>query len=398
VVVNYDWFARTAVVAVMENLLSWLEPEEFVVACARAPRSGVEMRSASGNMRVCDVLRPPATGRSSRLDQRIMSLYFGTPLPARALQRLARRYNCGAILGVYSDIHALVAARRASAMLRLPLALYLHDPIAEGTQGSRIHEYARKVQDRLFAEHHLIFSMSEGLAAMLQRKYRLETIPLPHCYNELPPEPSSSAPRQTGAKTALFSGSIYEINRPAVVRAAKTAIRAGYRVVCTSERAADILRSDGVGAASIDVRGAPSRGDYLALLRDHDVLFVALAWPDESRINRDSLATTFPTKIPEYLGAGRSILVHCPEDYFLSTFVSERQCGLLVSERSEARLVDGWSRLRDDADLALQLGRNGHKAVSYFDGRRIAGMFKQHVEELVARGGSVPSCSPASSD
>jgi hypothetical protein len=118
----------------------------------------------------------------------------------------------------------------------LPLPLYLHDPIAEGTQGSRVHEYAREVQDRLFAEQHLVFSMSEGLAAMLQRKYRLEPIPLPHCYNEFPAEPSSM-PRNNGPKTALFSGNIYEINRPAVVRAAKTAVRAGYRVVCTWERA-----------------------------------------------------------------------------------------------------------------------------------------------------------------
>jgi len=370
----------------MENLLSRLEPEEFVIACAKAPRSGVEMRSASGNMRVCDVLRPPVTGRSFRIDQLIMSLYFGTPLPARALQRLARRYNCGAILGVYSDVYALTAARRASAMLGLPLALYLHDPIAEGTQGSRVHEYARNVQNKLFAEHHLVFSMSEGLAAMLQRKYGLETIPLPHCYNELPSEPSSLTPRKAGPKTALFSGSIYEINRPAVVRAAKTAIRAGYRVVCTSERAAGILRSDGLEAGSVDVKGAPSRADYLALLRNQDVLFVALAWPDESPIHRDSLATLFPTKIPEYLGAGRPILVHAPEDYFLSTFIAERRCGLLVCERSEARLLETWTRLRDDSDLALRLGQSARDAVSYFDGRRIAGVFRHHVEALVARG------------
>jgi hypothetical protein len=383
-VVNYDWFARTAVAAVMENLLSWLEPEEFVIACARAPRSGVEMRSASANMRIYDVLRAPLTGLSFRLDQRLMSLYFRTPLPARALQSLARQHNCGAILGVYSDIHALVAARRASAMTGLPLALYLHDPIAEGSQGARIHAYATAVQNKLFAEKHLFFSMSEGLAGLFLRKYQLQTIPLPHCYNELSFEPSSSE-RNAGPRTALFSGSIYEINRPAVARAAKSAIRAGFRVVCTSQRAASTLASEGVASDSIDVKSSPSRSGYLELLRQQDALFVALAWPDESPMHRDSLATTFPTKIPEYLGAGRPILIHCPDDYFLSTFVGERQCGLLVGERSDERLFEAWMRLRDDPELALRLGRNSRQAVTYFDGKRIAGRFRQHVEALVAR-------------
>jgi len=305
-------------------------------------------------------------------------------LPARALQRLARQYNCGAILAVYSDIYALVAARRASAALGLPLALYLHDPIAEGTQGSRIHPYAKQVQDRLFAEKRLVFSMSEGLAALFDRKYQLETVPLPHCYNETPSAPVAIR-RKEGPKTALFSGSIYELNRAAVVRAAKTAVRAGYRIVCTAQHAADIIKAGGVAAASIDVKGAPSRGDYLALLREQDVLFVALAWPEESTIHRDSLATTFPTKVPEYLGAGRPMLVHCPKDYFLSAFVDERRCGLLVCERSEEQLFEAWTALRDDEDLALRLGRKAHEAVAYFDGRRISDVFRQHIEALVDR-------------
>ena len=384
---NYDWFARTAVVAVMENLLSWLEPEEFVVACARAPRVGVEMRSASSKMRVYDVLRPPLTGLSFRLDQRLMSLYFHTAAPARALQRLAREHNCGAILGVYSDIHALVAARQASEMTGLPLSLYLHDPIAEGSQGARIHAYATAVQSKLFSEKHLVFSMSEGLTALFLRKYQLQTFPLPHCYNEKPLEPSSIE-RNAGPRTALFSGSIYEINRPAVARAAKSAIRAGFRVICTSQRAASTLASDGVPSESIDVKSSPTRSGYLELLRQQDALFVALAWPDESPIHRDSLATLFPTKIPEYLGAGRPILIHCPDDYFLSRFVGERQCGLLVGERNDERLLEAWARLRDDRDLALRLGHNSHQAVSYFDGKRIAGVFRQHVEALVARSAS----------
>jgi hypothetical protein len=270
-------------------------------------------------------------------------------------------------------------------MLRLPLALYLHDPIAEGTQGLRIHEYAKNVQDTLFAEKHLVFSMSEGLAAMLLKKYGLHTIPLPHCYNESPAE-AQPAWRHAATKTALFSGSIYEINRPAIVRAAKTAVRAGYRIVCTSPRAAEIMKADGIAAGSLDVNGPPSRSDYLALLRQQDVLFVALAWPDESTIHRDSLATTFPTKVPEYLGAGRPMLVHCPNDYFLSSFVRDRQCGLLVCERSEERLFEAWMELRDNAEVALRLARNSRNAVTYFDGQRISGIFKQHVETLVDRG------------
>lgn len=382
VVMNVDWFSSSAVQVTMSNLLKWFRPDEFVIAHARTQASEAQLRIVHEPVRAYPVLNAPFTGLSWSLDQAIQSLYFRTPIPSRALSKLANKYNCGAILAVYPDLHAVAAAQRAAASLGFPFCVYLHDTIVEAVQGSAFEPHARRLQADLFSKKHLFFSMSEGLAELLLRKYNLRTVPLPHCYNERPAPPVLSGP-DPPSRTALFAGNVYAINRPAVARAARAAIRAGYRITFTSQHAAETMIRDGVRAASVSVTRLPSRAEYLASIRRHDALFIALAWPEESHIHRDELATIFPTKVPEYLGAGRPILIHCPEDYFVAAFFRKHECGLVVSDRREDAILAAWIQLRDDADLARRLAENSYRTVSYFAGERISDIFRRHIEGLI---------------
>jgi len=385
IVVNEDWSFPSALVVTMRNLLNCLSVDEFIVASAYLPRRDVRARAyAADGMRVHRVLTPPVTGISWRVDEVIRRMYFGTRLPAIALERVARRYGCGAVLAVYPDINALTAGRQAAARLGVPFAVYLHDTIAEGTQGLRIHARAQKVQAQVFSPDVLFFAMSEGLSDLLLRKYNLHAVPLPHCYNEPPVAPSAPA-SGSEIRTALFAGGIYEINRPAVARAAKAAIRAGYRIVCTAQSAAQALIQDGVPGRAVEVKSLPSRAEYLALLGAQSALFVALSWPDESPLHRDELATIFSTKAPEYLGAGRPILVHCPDDYFLAEFFRKHDCGLVVSDRGEEALVSAWTQLRDDPRCVARLTGNARTVLPYFDGQRISATFREHIERVMRR-------------
>jgi hypothetical protein len=385
VAVNFDWYSPVAAVVVMENLLRSLDPGEFVVVAARTSSLGTHARAVDPQMRVHPVLGPPSSRISWRIDEALRGFHFRLmPWARRALVSLARRYGCGAILAVYPDAYGVAAARRAARTIGLPLAVYLHDTIAEGTAGSPIHRYAVALQERLFVEDHLFFAMSEGLAELLLKKYGVRSVPLPHCYNEAGNQPMPGPAAEP--PTVAFSGMIYGINRPATARVARAAAHAGYRITCTQQSAANAMIADGVPAGSVSVEGVPGRQEYLAHLGRQAGLFVALSWPDESPVHRDELATIFPTKVPEYLGTGRPILVHCPEDYYLARFFRERGCGLVVTERSEAALVEAWLRLRDDPDLAQRLGARGRATVSYFDGRRISAVFREHMEALVRRG------------
>ena len=387
IVVNEDWSFPSALVVTMRNLLKWLTIDEFVVASAYVPRRDVRARAYEGDgMRVHRVLNPPVTGVSWRVDEVIRRMYFDTRLPAIALERVARRYDCGAVLAVYPDVHALTAGQQAAARLGVPFAVYLHDTIVEGTQGLRIHARAQKVQAQVFSPDVLFFAMSEGLSELLLRKYNLNAIPLPHCYNELPVAPRVM-PNGSQVSTALFAGGIYEINRPAVVRAARAAIRAGYRIICTAQNAAQALVQDGIPAPAVEVKSLPSRADYLALLAQQSALFVALSWPDESPLHRDELATIFSTKAPEYLGSGRPILVHCPDDYFLAEFFRKHDCGLVVPDRGEEALVSAWSQLRNDPGCGARLTTRAQAVLPYFDGQRISATFREQLERLMS---SVP--------
>jgi hypothetical protein len=103
-------------------------------------------------------------------------------------------------------------------------------------------------------------------------------------------------------------------------------------------------------------------------------------------VNPDELGTIFPTKTPEYLAAGRPILVHCPENYFLARFFQKHECGLVVSERSVDALVRGCQRLLEHREGTDELATRAQKAARLFRPERITVRFKDAVERAAQKG------------
>lgn len=91
----------------------------------------------------------------------------------------------------------------------------------------------------------------------------------------------------------------------------------------------------------------------------------------------------FPTKVPEYLGSGRPILVHCPDDYSLGDFFRKHDCGRVVADRSDEALLKAWIEVRDHPDTSSRMAGNAHRAVSYFNGQRISTVFKEQIQALM---------------
>ena len=120
----------------------------------------------------------------------------------------------------------------------------------------------------------------------------------------------------------------------------------------------------------------------LATLLNQHILTVALNWPDESSLPEDELATAFPTKVIEYLAAGRPILVHCPENYFLARFFREHECGIVVSTRDVAAIVKAVKTLLDRGSEQERMRKNALRAAQIFSIDRISKVLSQILEEI----------------
>ncbi|MDD1720247.1 MAG: hypothetical protein LUQ25_09325 [Methanoregulaceae archaeon] len=87
-----------------------------------------------------------------------------------------------------------------------------------------------------------------------------------------------------------------------------------------------------------------------------DILFLPLAF--HSDFSDDLINTSSPGKIGEYLAAGRPVLVHAPENSFVSWYFKTHSCGEVVDSESEERLIGGLSRIIHDQDYRNLIAEN----------------------------------------
>jgi len=365
--------APNAVSVVMHNLLCRFDPTGYSVVTAKTADT---VQSASRtDARVYRVLSN--IGFSQRLNQVWMEWQMAGAVSR--LVRLIEQNGARVLVGVYPNYHFLRITCDAAKRAGIPWIAYLHDTVAEGLKHTRLAERAAQLQEQVFQEASCLFVMSRGMADLYRRKYNLETRPLEHSYPEPIPE---IPPEEPPLRQGFWSGSVYVINQHAVARVVEALGRLDCRCQLTSTDTMSDLKRLGVKTDHLKVDFYPKRSDYLRVLQKQGLLILALDGPDESRAHEDELSTIFPTKTPEYLAAGRPIIVHCPEHYFLARFFREHRCGLVVSERSVDALTEACRRLLGNSAEVAEMTRNALKAARLFAAERVASVFQEEVQKV----------------
>jgi glycosyltransferase involved in cell wall biosynthesis len=107
-----------------------------------------------------------------------------------------------------------------------------------------------------------------------------------------------------------------------------------------------------------------SRDLILSRLREADILLLAHGF--KGQLSAEEYRTIFPTKTIEYLISGRPILAHTPSDCYLTSFLREHECALVVDQPDQDALVAALQRLREDGTLRAQLVRNALRTAEIF--------------------------------
>ena len=112
-----------------------------------------------------------------------------------------------------------------------------------------------------------------------------------------------------------------------------------------------------------------------ALCRNESIVLLPHSFVYPARA-KDDFLTIFPTKTIEYLISGRPILAHTPADCFLTHFLRENDCALVVEQPDVDALTAAIERLRSDASLRRRLVSNALKAAAQFQACRVAREFR----------------------
>ena len=298
------------------------------------------------------------------------------PVIASRLIHIIRQRDCKAILAVFPDEAFLLASYIAARVTGCAFYPYLHNTFVENRFGYA-HAFAQWLQTRVFelAEH--VFVMSEALVAMYARNYPgLSCSALPHGFCE----PLDTVPTQvpTGTRFAVgFCGSVNASCQDAAERAIGTMARipdAHFRVY--SGLSPKVFFHLGCPHERSEIRCA-TRPQLLAGLRECDIVFLPHGFEgSRAQIEYD---TIFPTKTIEYLICGRPILAHTPPGSFLTRFLKQHDCALVVEEKSPSRILAACHRLRTDAAFRAHLVRNALKAAEQFRARTVAESLRRHM-------------------
>ena len=92
--------------------------------------------------------------------------------------------------------------------------------------------------------------------------------------------------------------------------------------------------------------------------RQADILFLPLAF--DSPIP-EVIRTSAPGKMSEYLGGGRPILAHSPADSFVTYYLRQHECGLVVDKPNATLLADAIRRILLDPHLRASLVSNAQR-------------------------------------
>lgn len=357
----------------MYNLLSQFDPSSYTVATAGSPHTHSLEREIESDLH--------EVFTSVRWSWRVKKWMHvrQIPLGAIRLAHLIQRKHAAVLIAVYPDYPMLAAAHGAAKKTGVPWAAYFHDTMAESQSNSPFEQRAADLQKKVFSDADKILVMSQGMADLYREKYGLNAQPVVHTYPEVIPETTHDPAPDAGG---FWSGTIYRINQHAFARVSGAFERAGESLFLATNRSTDELRRQGISGAHLRVGFFPERAPYLAALRQQKILVQALDWPDESPVHRDELATIFPTKTPEYLASGCPMLVHCPGDYFLASFVRDYDCGLVVDSRDPGALDEALDRLLTRPDVAERLAEKARSTAKLFEKARVAQVFRNSVTEV----------------
>lgn len=353
---------------VLLRLLGELPPEQYVLISREryAEREGTAdaPRLAAKHHHLLPTRRMGIFGRfrMEYLDE-LVNAVSGILDRARQIARIAREERCDLLIGCSGDLYDLPATRLAGRRTRIPVVPYLFDDYVYQWTGAR-REIARRLEPFVMRGAQGPIVPNEYLGEEYRRRHgvRPTVIRNPCILPDLDELDRRPPAFDRGPASIVYTGAVYRAHYDAfrsLVEAIGRTGRTDVRLHIFTAQPPGELSENGISGPFVAVHPHVVPGTVPSVLRQADVLFLPLAF--RSPIP-EAIRTSAPGKTGEYLSVGRPILVHAPEDSFVSWYFRENRCGLVVDRSDPVLLSASILRLLSDGDLRAGLAVRARSA------------------------------------
>ncbi len=331
------------------------------------------------------IIHFPTAGPVNRLGRR---LYFWLkPLVMIGclfrMIHIALEYKCQAIVAVYPRWEYLLAGYWLACIISKPLFLYFHNTYLENMKGlERL--IARRLQPAVFRKARHVFVISEGMAELFRDHYpELPCSALTHSFNDSLPV-FRPLPPPTLPTRLTFMGSVNDSCRDALVRMtdAFESIE-DVRLEFLTGTPLYALERLGLIRNSILWKSVPQK-ELIPTLRQADIVLLPHGF--YGGYTEEEYKTIFPTKTIEYLICERPILAHTRPDCFLTRFLRQHDCALIVDKPDSSELIRAMNMLRTDMNLRNRLVANALKTAAMFRASVVVQQFRNRMDGIGENG------------
>jgi len=283
-------------------------------------------------------------------------------LRVRQITRILERERPQAVVACTADLYDPPASFIASKALGIPFILYIFDYYSFQGTGQTIHDFAGHFEEILVRGASGVIVSNECMRDAYRERYHVDAtiIRNPFDIDEYH-RSAGCTPAENLAgmdkENIVYTGAIYDAHYDAFRNLLSAIRKTGNRYTLhlyTPQSPRHLVENDITGPGVV-VHEARPMMSIPAIQKGAHVLFLPLSFNPELR---EIIRTSAPAKIGEYLASERPILVHAPEDSFISWYFRKYRCGLVVDENDTDQLAKALERLSTDENLRRELTLN----------------------------------------
>lgn len=267
-----------------------------------------------------------------------------------------------------------IAAYLLHKLLKKQLFVYLFDAYyAHGRLGRFRDNIIKRFERVLIKSSSATFVMSESLRDLYMERYGQKTIHIPHPV-ELSEYKMKYKDREFPHKQIdiVFTGLISGAQIPLIINLC-TAIKNIHdffiKLKIYTLGNVENLKMQFQGCESFMEISYARPEDMPKIQQEADILYVPMPF---TGLPSDIVRTASPSKISEYLAAGKPILVHAPKYSYVSNYARREGWGLVVNELDSPELIKAILKLITDEELRVKLVKNSLRTAKMHDAIRIS--------------------------